>query len=78
MTKAEVTQTVHKTVDSLLEDELPSGMEAAVKVLQSLTHDDDHARELLVLLYRDIADLSVFATIKALSGLGLLTQELSE
>lgn len=78
MTKAEVTQAIHEAVDSLMESELPKGMEAAINILQAITHDDDSMRQLLVLLYRDIADLSVIATIKTLSGLGLLTQEILE
>ena len=78
MTKSEVTQAIHEAVDAQLESELPTGMEALVDLLQSLTRNDDRARKFLVLLYRDIVDLSVIATIKTLSGLGLLTQEISE
>ena len=78
MTKSEITQAIHEAVDAQLNEKLPGGMEAAIKLLQSVTHDDELARKFLILLYRDIADLSVIATVKTLSGLGLLNQEISE
>ena len=88
MTKDEITKSVHKNVDDTIKRNIELNVKSVTELLVSLSTVNSassntdtlvkSAAEILKVLYRDVVEQSAFVTIRTLSELGLLTQDVPE